>query len=166
MDTQVFKEALGDVARLMQFESWLRFYFVTEEGDKLYVRIPEEALIKIQEAYPEYMGLVETMNNSFIDYESSMATLCKFVIDTLDGPKHPTGTIGSVFDSLEFQAEMQLFNVFTSSHEEQLDESFMDFETWMTIYNEWREYDKVKEYFESIRQRPIAAMQCSSQTLQ
>ncbi|WP_244963587.1 hypothetical protein [Oceanidesulfovibrio marinus] len=165
-DNETMQNAIQDISRLMQFENWIRFYFIREEDDTLYVRIPDEAVKRIEEEYPLYISIVEELNNKPIDYEKSMATLCKQVVTIFEGDKYPFGISGDVFDTKDFQAEMHLFNVWVQSHESQLDQAFMDFSTWQEIFGEWRQDDRVKEYFEKLCKHAInTTVKCESDTV-
>ncbi len=54
-----FVNAINAVSEVLMFENWLRFYFITEEGDKLFIRVPETAETRIREEYPHLFGLLE-----------------------------------------------------------------------------------------------------------
>lgn len=165
-NNEMMQNAMQDISELMQFENWIRFYFVREEADTLYVRIPDEALQRIEEDYPTYMSLVEALNNNPIDYETSMTTLCKQAVNIFEGDKYPLGIAGEVFDSKDFQAEMHLFNIWVQSHEEQLDQAFMEFKKWMEIFNEWKKDERVVEYHSKLKKHAInTSVKCASDTV-
>ncbi len=166
VNNEMMQNAMQDISEMMQFENWLRFYFVREEDDKLYVRIPDEAIARIEEEYPAYIGLVETLNNSPIDYDTSMSTLCKQVVKVFEGDKYPHGISGDVFDSKDFQTEMHLFNIWVQSHEDQLDQAFMEFSKWREIFTEWKQDERVKEYQDKLRKHAIdTTIKCESDTV-
>lgn len=165
-NNEMMQNAIQDISEMMQFENWIRFYFIREEDDKLYVRIPEEAKSRIAEDYPAYMELVETLNNNPIDYDTSMNTLCKQVVRVFEGDKYPYGISTDVFDSKDFQAEMHLFNIWVQSHEEQLDQAFMEFKKWREIFTEWKQDERVKEYHDKLRKHAInTTVKCESDTV-
>ena len=145
---QLFREAVQDVARVLQFESWLRFYFLKEEGETFFMHIPDKALENIRRDEPELAGLAEIINDQEMDYQKSFATVCEYVASRLDGQKYEPGMCTSVFDSLPFKLEVQLFNLWIQAHENQLDESFFDFGKWSAMFWEWRKSDEVKAYLE------------------
>ncbi|MGE4297886.1 MAG: hypothetical protein AB7E47_07645 [Desulfovibrionaceae bacterium] len=149
-----FNDAVTDVTEIMQFENWLRFYFVIERDDALYIEVPDEALAKIQEIHPVYSDLVELFNHKQIDYETSMRTVCEYVVRKLDGSIYREGLVPAVLDSNEFRMRMHLFNTWVQSHEEQLDQTFLDFTTWVSLHEEWKNSDQVKRYFEKAHQTP------------
>jgi len=158
--------AVKDVAEIMEFENWLRFYFVKEEGDTLFLHVPEQAFARIQELYPHLAGLVEELNNKAIDYETSISMVCQFVVRSLDGLKYPAGLVPEVFDNTDFQDEMQLFNSWTQSHEAQLDQGFLDFNTWVELYTAWKTSSEVKDFFKTFKAKSAPMAACNSDTVQ
>jgi hypothetical protein len=146
-----FVSAINTVSEVLMFENWLRFYFIAEEGDKLFIRVPETAEKRIREEYPHLFGLLELMNNKEITYETSRDAVCSFVASDVDGSRMKAGTSEKVFDSSLFQFEMQLFNIWVQSHEEQLDKNFMDLRKWQELFAEWKRSDKVKEYVAELK---------------
>jgi len=147
-----FREAVQDVARILQFESWLRFYFLQEEGSAFVMRIPEMSLERIRQAYEDLAGLAEMVNGQEMDYEKSFATVCEFVASRLDGQRYEPGVCTNVFDSQPFMLEMQLFNLWLQAHESQLEDAFFDFEAWQGMYREWKGSAEVKKYLEENRE--------------
>ena len=146
-----FVSAINTVSEVLMFENWLRFYFIAEEGDKLFIRVPESAEKRIREEYPHLFGLLELMNNKEITYETSRDAVCSFVASDVDGSRMKAGSSEKVFDSSLFQFEMQLFNIWVQSHEEQLDKNFMDLRKWQEMFAEWKRSDKVKEYVAELK---------------
>jgi FMN phosphatase YigB (HAD superfamily) len=61
---------------------------------------------------------------------------------------------------------MQLFNLWTQSHEAQLDKAFMDFNAWKKLYAEWKESPEVREYFKTLASNAAPMAACSSETVQ
>lgn len=147
-----FGKAVKKIAEVMMFENWLRFYFINEEEDsKLFIRVPEQAEERINSEYPDVAGLLEFMNNKEITFETSRTAVCTFIATHLEGKGVRSDLTGRVFDSSVFQLEMQLFNIWVQSHEEQLDNSFMEFRTWQEMFEEWKKSDRVKEYVEEMK---------------
>lgn len=144
-------QAVTDVAEIVQFENWLRFYFLQERGDDLVMEIPEQALERIRAKHPGMAGLVEDLNGRNMDYQASCNAVCEYVATTIDGKAHPVGTAEKVFDLPEFQMEMKLFGVWAQAHEEQLDQGFLDFATWQELFEQWKASKEVQEHFEAIR---------------
>ncbi len=156
------EKAINDVAEVMQFENWLRFYFLREEDGKLIMRIPEQAQQKLHEEYPGFWGLVEKFLDTEITYEFSVNTVCTFVVQTLDGSKYRSGLISEVFDSKGFQEEMQLFGIWSQHHEAQLEQSFMDFNKWQELFDEWKNSPEIQDFLKKAR----AATQSQGNTVQ
>ncbi|ABB36861.1 hypothetical protein Dde_0060 [Oleidesulfovibrio alaskensis G20] len=142
-----FGKALNQIVEVMMFENWLRFYFINEEEDSaLLIRVPEQAEEHITKDYAHLAGMLELLNNKEITFESSRNAVCTFVATSLEGRTMRNDLAARVFDSSVFQLEMQLFNIWVQSHEEQLDKSFMEFSTWKSMFEEWKKSDKVKDY--------------------
>jgi len=161
-----FKQAVADVSEIMQFENWLRFYFLREEDDQLVVRVPEQAMDYFKEHYPHLAPLAETLNNQAIDYEKSVNTVCTYVVTQLDGPRYREGIVPSVLDSPEFQQEMYLFQVWCQTHERQLEQSPMEFSTWQQLFADWKKSDGVKKIIKETNEDAKRVAQCSTGTVQ
>lgn len=159
-----FFQAVTDVAEVMKFENWLRFYFVRDEEGTLYMRVPEQAQERINEKYPHLAPLVEEIKDSPVTYEQSLNTVCQFVARSLDGEKYPMGTVSQVFSAPEFQTEMHLFNLWTQAHEEQLDQGFLDFATWDEIFEKWKNSDEVRQMFKEQRSKEVTTVRCDNET--
>lgn len=163
---KTFHDALNDVAEIMQFENWLRFYFITDEGDELVLRVPEAAQEQIAKDFEQLVKLLDYMNNAVMSYEKSVNTVCQFVVTSLDGSQYPSGVVTSVFDSPEFQKEMQLFQFWIQIHEEQLEQAPMEFSTWKKLFTEWKSSEQVREHVEAIDKDAQRVAQCSTNTVQ
>lgn len=163
---QSFKQALADVSEIMQFENWLRFYFLHEEGDQLVVRIPEAAMEHFKEKYPHLAPLAEIINNQAIDYESSVRTVCQYVVTRLDGPVYRDGIVPGVLDSSEFQKEMYLFQLWCQKHEDQLEKTPMEFATWKQLFEEWKKSDAVQKVAQQSSKDAKRVANCSTGTVQ
>ena len=145
--SEAFQGAVRQILEAVMFENWLRFYFITDLGeDRLAVAVPEQGLVRIRELHPELMPLVEELNGKEINFELSRSAVCTFVVTELDGQSMPRDMAAVVFDSAAFQLEMRLFNTWVQAHEAQLDETFMDFSSWQSLFTEWRDSDKVKAW--------------------
>ncbi len=145
-----FPQALQRISEVVMFENWLRFYFITDENNVLSVRLPEKAMEQLKSNYPTLVGLAEKLNNQEIDHKRSLDSVCLFVASEIDGIAIPEATIAQVFDSPLFHLELQLFSSWVQAHENQLDESFMEFSTWQQMFATWKESDQVKEYVQTI----------------
>ncbi len=142
-----FVKSIDKVLEVVMFENWLRFYFISEEdaSDKLFILVPEQGMKRIKELYPHLSLLAENVNAKEITFDSSRSAVCEHVIAEVDGKTIPKEMSTMVFDSITFQIELQLFNTWVSAHEEQLDESFLEFGAWRNFFSQWRQTDGVKE---------------------
>ncbi len=146
-----FGKAVETISEVMMFENWLRFYFIAEEGDKLYIRVPEQGLMRIRENHPALFSLVEEMNGKEVTPQVSRTAVCNHISSEVEGNSIKMGMGGRVFDSQTFQFEMHLFGTWVQSHEEQLDKGFLDFNTWKSLFADWKKSDKVREHIEELR---------------
>ena len=139
-----FDQAVERIAQVVMFENWLRFYFIgEEEGGKLLIRLPEKAMEQLKARYGAFYGLAERLNNREVDHQTSINEVCLFVASEIDGRGLSEQMISRVFDSSQFQAELQLFGAWVQAHEEKLDENFMEFSDWLKQYTAWKQTDEV-----------------------
>lgn len=153
-----FGAAVQHVLEAVMFENWLRFYFITEKPDNpdsLSLAVPEQALLRIQERYPQLYPMVLLLNAQEIDFESSRRALCTFVVTELEGKVIASDMGVKVFDSTTFQTEMQLFNTWVQAHEDQLDKGFMDFGMWRSLFAEWRKSEAVQDFAQQLNSAPL-----------
>ena len=160
------KNAVERIMEVVMFENWLRFYFIAEEGDALFIRLPEKALEQLKTRYGRFYELADRLNNIPISHETSMKEVCLFIADGLDGPPLSEDVISRVFESAEFQIAMQLFGYWVQAHEEQLDASFLEFAEWRTLFSQWQESDEVQEYRKTLAERQLLSGSNVSDTLQ
>ncbi len=144
---ETFVKSIEKVLEVVMFENWIRFYFISEEQDneKLFIHVPAQGMQRIKELYPHLCLLAESMNTKEVTFESSRAAVCEHVLTEVDGKTIPKEMSTMVFDSVTFQIELQLFNTWVSAHEDQLDESFLEFGAWRNIFAQWRQTEGVKE---------------------
>ena len=140
-----FDQAVERITQVVMFENWLRFYFIgEEEGGKLLIRLPEKAMEQLKARYGAFYGLAERLNNREVDHQTSINEVCLFVASEIDGRGLSEQMISRVFDSSQFQAELQLFGAWVQAHEEKLDENFMEFSDWLKQYTAWKQTDEVE----------------------
>lgn len=144
------KNAVKDALEIFQFDQWLRFYFVVQKGDELWIEIPETTLAQIQEDHPHMHRFADMVNDSVLDYQRSQDNLCSFVAALLDGQKYEGTVLPQVFDDANFKLEMYIFNVWMKMHESHLDEEVMTFDGWMEMFEGWKSLDEVREYREKL----------------
>lgn len=140
------RNAPNEVLDIMQFEHWLRFYFVEEVDGKLELRVPDKEMERIKDELPVMHSLVELLNNREITQQLCTETVCSFIAARLDGQKYPEGTITRVFDGKKFKLEMYLFSLWNRTHEAKLDEEYLFYPSWQKMFAEWKETDEVKQY--------------------
>lgn len=140
------KNAVKDALKIFQFDQWIRFYFIKQKGEELWIDIPDDVLAKIKEEDPHLFNFAELVNNAVTDYQRSQENVCSFIAARLDGQKYEQTVLPQVFDNSTFKVEMYIFNVWLKMHEPHLDEEPMTFPEWMEMYEGWNSMDEVKEY--------------------
>lgn len=146
MSTQI-QNAVADVAEVMQFENWLRFYFVkAEEGEAVRIEIPEEVIEDLKKNQDHLSGLAINYNGELVDYQKSCTDTCAHVAMLYDGTKYPSGTVTNIWDTKELKLEMYLFGLWMQGHEAQLDEEFLEFTAWQKGFADWKNTDEVQDY--------------------
>ena len=167
-EQEQFQQAVVSILEAVMFENWLRFYFIAEKADAdnvdgehtLYLAVPDKAMTRIREEYAHLLPLAESLNGKTASFENSQQAVCTFVVQHLDGKSMPRQMADMVFDSSSFQTRMQLFNAWVQMHEEQLEQTFMDFAQWRSLFAQWCETDKVKELaarLAAAAMKPVAA---------
>jgi len=167
------KTAVKDIAEVVIFENWLRFYFVAqEEDDKLSLKVPEETMDEIKEKYEHLYPVAEQLNNAEIDYQRSQEVVCSFVAQQFDGSKYTTGTIPRAFDSSDLKIELHLFGLWQEAHQERLDQENLNFEGFYDFFSKWRDTDEVQSYKKKLKetgaheQASCSASGCDCKTIQ
>ena len=140
------KSAVKDALEIFQFDQWLRFYFVTEKDDKLWIDIPDEVLKELKEEKPYLHRFADMVNDAATDYRRSQDNVCSYVAVRLDGQKYEATVLPQVFDNATFKVEMYMFNVWMKMHETYLEEDYSNFDGWMEMFDGWNSMDEVKEY--------------------
>ncbi|MBU1248892.1 MAG: hypothetical protein KKB70_09345 [Proteobacteria bacterium] len=143
-------KAAVDACQVLMFDQWMRHYYVKEEGEKLFLSIPEEKMKDIEEKYPDLHPLSAMVNEEELTYEKSQATVCSFIGSRFDGQKYDPTIMPKVFDSKEFKLEMYVFNLWMKGHMSYLDENLLDFSEWQEMYAEWKMMDQVQAYLKKL----------------
>jgi len=164
--TPEIEAAVGRVAEVVMFENWLRFYFISEEDDKLFIRLPEKALEQLKQRYKAFYDLAVMLNNEEIDHQRSLKAVCMFVSGGFDGRPLPDHVVAGVFDSPKFQVELQLFSNWVQNHEEKLDERFMEFSEWQKAFALWKDTDEVRKYAKQLTEGMTFVSSDTSETVQ
>ena len=139
-----FQAAMDAVSEVMKFETWLRFYFIVEDGDEIVVRIPDGVLADMGEKHPHLKELAERYNGLAMDYETSRQEVCSFLGSRIEGVE--MDMIPRVMDSRELRLEMHIFHLWVTGHEAVLDEEFTDFDWWKDNFARWRDSDEVQAF--------------------
>ncbi|MDR1777459.1 MAG: hypothetical protein LBR31_06485 [Desulfovibrio sp.] len=161
MPTQqkIFQDAVDQVLEAVMFENWLRFYFIAEtpdvsaDGDgasALRIAVPDKGMARIKEGYSLLSPMAEAMNGSEANFENSRRAVCTFVLERLDGKTMPRDTARLVLESATFQARLQLFNIWVQAHEDRLDEQFLEFSAWRSLFADWLQQDDVRAQAEKL----------------
>jgi hypothetical protein len=152
-DLMEFDNAVDRVVQVIMFENWLRFYFIEEDGEALVIRLPEKAMEQLKSRYADFFDLADRLNNREVDHQTSMSEVCLFVTNDFSARRLPEDLATRVFDSARFMLEMQLFGSWVQSHEEQLDQGFLEFNAWLERFRQWRESADVREYAKTLASR-------------
>ena len=160
------KAAVSRIAEVVMFENWLRFYFIVEENDKLFVRLPEKAMEQLKSRYPSFYDLAEILNNTEVDHNASLKAVCLHVAGGFDGRPLPEALVAEVFDHPAFHLDLQLFSNWVQGHEELLDERFMEFSEWQKAFASWKETDEVKDHSKRLYESMALAKNDVSETIQ
>lgn len=158
--------AINDIAEVVMFENWLRFYFIAEEDDKLVLRLPEKAMEQIKRRYAKFYDLADYLNNLEIDHSTSLKAVCMFVSGGSKDARLADDEIAKIFDNPAFHLELQIFSSWVQAHEEQLDRRFMEFSEWQKEYAAWKESEEVQDYISKLRQKMPLHGSNATETLQ
>ena len=133
-----FKQALKDITDICKFEHWLRFSYMTKEGDEHMLKIPEADVATMQEDLPMLADLAAELNHEIMTPEKSQHKLIEYIQSRLDGEKYDITRVLSVLNSKSFQVEMKAFHMWVEAHEDQLEQNPMSFTEWMQLFEAWK----------------------------
>lgn len=140
------QKAVGDVLEAVMFENWLRFYFIAEpEEGKLKIELPEKSLARAKELYPRLYPLAEKMNGKPVDFEISRKAVLAHIMEEMEGKSLPQGEAQRILQSATFQIRLNLFHTWEQLHENQLDQGFMEFGAWRSLFAKWLETPGARE---------------------
>ena len=143
-------KAAEDIFRVLMAEHWARFYFAVEQDGVVYLDVPEQELAVLRAESPDLAAFISSINGQPIEMESSRRAVGEFVFRALEGGDAPAGTVAKAFDSKPFAMGMQLFAVWMSGHEAQLDKETMSFSDWDNLFSAWRQDPAVIRFSESL----------------
>ena len=144
-----FKQALKDITDICKFEHWMRFYYLSKEGNDLVLKIDESDVQTLRETHPQFGALAAELNNVVMTPEKSQQKLINFIQTKLDGEKYDMTRILSVLNSKSFQVEMNAFHVWVEAHEDQLEKNPMNFTEWMQLFEAWKRTGKGQEVLQT-----------------
>jgi hypothetical protein len=145
-----FKQALKEVTDICKFEYWLRFYYMTKEGDEHKLKIPESDIQSMEQDIPFLAGLAAKLNDEIMTPEKSQQKLIEYIQTRLDGERYDITRILSVLNSKSFQVEMQAFHIWVEAHEDQLEENPMNFTEWMQLFEAWKRTGKGQDVLQTL----------------
>ena len=143
-------KAAEEIFRVLMAEHWARFYFAVEQGDVVYLEVPDQELAVLRAEAPDLAAFISEINGHPIDMESSRRAVAEFVFRALEGGAAPAGTVAKAFDSKELALLMQLFSVWMSGHEAQFDQETMSFSDWYSLFDTWRNDPAVQRFGASL----------------
>ncbi|NCD24633.1 MAG: hypothetical protein EOL86_03435 [Deltaproteobacteria bacterium] len=146
-------DACTEMAKVFHFEFWLRYYFIEEREDGVYIKFSEEQSKQMQAQFPDFWELVEQMLDQPLSPELSQRVVVEFLQLNYDGKKFPPDTAPQVLDSKEFSIEMYLFDTWLGLHEEQLMQKIYGFDSWMHAFTEWKTSERGQKVSSSLAVR-------------
>ncbi len=134
---------------LVFFEQWLRFYFISEEDGKLFLRMPEKEFEHSKTMHPDLFPIAVALNDREIDHQTALSALCDSMISgpyALDGQAWAQVLAGD-----RFRLVLQLLSFWVQAEEEKLDEQVLSFAQWRDNFMLWSEQPSIKDYVARLR---------------
>jgi hypothetical protein len=141
----------AEMAKVFHFEFWLRYYFIEERDNEIYIGLSEEQAKQMQAQFPDYWELVERVQDQPLSPELSQQAVVEFLQLNLDGKKFPQNSVPKILDSKEFSIEMYIFDTWVNLHEEQLMQKIYGFDYWMHAFAEWKTSEKGQQLVQSLK---------------
>lgn len=139
--------------RIFQFEHWLRFYFIEEEGKLLTFNFDEEFLNELRINYSPLNEIAENLNGKYLSPEVSQKTIVEFLQKHFE--QEDRDVVTPILDSQPFLRELQLFNVWVSLFEDTLEKEILPFEKWVQIFEKWKSSEQAKKILYSLKMDKI-----------
>lgn len=149
-----------EIAQVFHFEFWLRYYFITEREDGIYIELTAQQKEQMRTQFPDFWELVDRVLDQPLSPELSQKAVGEFLEFNYVGKKIPANLAPKVLDSKEFSAEMLLFDTWVDLHEEQLMQKIYGFDYWMHAFSEWKQSSQGQQ----LRQSLALQMQAESPT--
>lgn len=142
----IMEQAAEEIFRVFMVEHWARFYFAVEQDGVVYLDVPESELAVLRAETPDLASFISGVNGQPIDMETSRRSVGEFVFKSMEGGNYPIGAVAKAFDGKPLATLMQLFAVWMSGHEGQLDQETMSFSDWDNLFSEWRKDPAVQRF--------------------
>lgn len=145
---------------LVLFEQWLRFYFISEEDGKLFIRMPDDYFELNRKQYPDLFPVAQSLNNREIDHQAALSALCDSM---MNGPFALAGKDwAEVLAGEDFRMALQLLSFWVQAEEDELDREILPFDQWRHRFLDWRETPPIRDYAAKLRQSIDGAADFSS----
>lgn len=140
-----------EVAKVFHFEFWLRYYFIEERDNELFIAITDEQMEHMRKQFPDFVELAERMMGVALTPELSQMRVVEFLQLHYEGSRFPPNSIPKILDSKDFSVEMYLFDTWLNLHENQLMQKIYGFDQWMHFLDEWKQSDKAQQLMHSLK---------------
>ena len=120
---------------LLLFEQWLRFYFITEEGEALVLHVPENVALRVRENASDLADLMDDLTDRQLEAADALAVVFAAAAEMLgEGGPAPE----ALFSDPALQTELGLFRGWVQEHERELDEKLYGFRAWLQRFDDWQ----------------------------
>lgn len=140
-----------EVAKVFHFEFWLRYYFIEERENELFIVITDEQIERMRKLFPNFVELAERMQGVALTPELSQMRVVEFLQLHYEGNRFPPNSISKILDSKDFSIEMYLFDMWLNVHEAQLSQKIYGFDQWMHFFEEWKQSPKAQQLMQSLK---------------
>lgn len=140
---------LGRALDLVFFEQWLRFYFIEERGEELFLSVPDDVCYACRLKYPDLCGLLEALNGRPLDHQATLAALGDIMLSgqfALSGEDWAEILCGA-----DFRITMQLMSYWVQDQEDALDSEVLPFGKWREFFISWREAPAMRDFAARLR---------------
>ncbi|MHC1791339.1 hypothetical protein [Solidesulfovibrio sp.] len=144
------EQASQEIFRIFMAEHWARYYFAMENGDVVFLDIPQEAIDALKAEDPVLAEFVAGINGQAIDMESSRRAVGEFIFKAMEGGQYPQGLVGRAFDGKPLGLLLKLFSVWLSGHEGMLDAAVLPLAEWERHFTTWRQDPAVARFAASL----------------
>ena len=146
------EQASREIFRVFMAEHWVRYYFAMQNGEVVFLDVPNEAIEALKAHDTGLAEFVAGVNGQSIDMESSRRAVGEHVFRTMEGGQYPPGLVAKAFDGPRLGLLLKLFTVWLSGHEALLDAETMPFAEWERLFTTWRQDPAVARFAASLAQ--------------